>query len=71
MWFRPGLAPAQQRKEHGDHRIAAFEWPFDSVRGYFLNLSSHPAYEDFRRVRAELKKSGKPLRCRGHRNTAR
>jgi len=56
-----GLTPAQQRKEHGDHRIAAFEWPFDSVRGYFLNLSSHPAYEDFRRIRAELKKSGKPL----------
>ena len=56
-----GMAPAQQRKEHGDHRIAAFEWPFDSVRGYFLNLSSHPAYEDLRRIRAELKKAGKPV----------
>ena len=56
-----GLAPSQQRKELGDYRIAAFEWPFDSVRGYFLNLSSHPAYEDFRRIRAELKAAGKPL----------
>ena len=56
-----GMVPAQQRKEHGDHRIAAFEWPFDSVRGYFLNLSSHPAYEDFRRIRAELKAAGKPV----------
>jgi uncharacterized FlgJ-related protein len=56
-----GLAPAQQRKELGDYRIAAFEWPFDSVRGYFLNLSSHPAYEDFRRIRAEFKAAGKPL----------
>jgi uncharacterized FlgJ-related protein len=56
-----GIKPAQQRKEHGDHRIAAFEWPFDSVRGYFLNLSSHPAYEDFRRIRAELKAAGKPV----------
>jgi uncharacterized FlgJ-related protein len=55
-----GIAPLQQRKEKGDHRIAAFEWPFDSVRGYFLNLSSHPAYEDFRRIRAELKAAGKP-----------
>ncbi len=56
-----GLIPEQQRKELGDHRIASFEWPFDSVRGYFLNLSSHPAYEDFRRIRAQLRDSGKPL----------
>jgi len=31
------------------------------VRGYFLNLSSHPAYEDFRRLRAELRSRGEPL----------
>jgi Bax protein len=56
-----GLIPEQQRKKLGDHRIASFEWPFDSVRGYFINLSSHPAYEDFRRLRAELKAAGKPV----------
>jgi Bax protein len=56
-----GMVPEQQRRELGDHRIASFEWPFDSVRGYYINLSSHPAYEDFRRLRAELKASGKPL----------
>jgi uncharacterized FlgJ-related protein len=56
-----GLVPEQQRKQLGDHRIASFEWPFDSVRGYYLNLSSHPAYEDFRRLRAELKAAGEPL----------
>ena len=56
-----GLVPEQQRKELGDHRIASFEWPFDSVRGYYINLSSHPAYEDFRRLRAELRAAGKPL----------
>lgn len=56
-----GLIPEQQRSDLGDHRIAAFEWPFDSVRGYFLNLCSHPAYEDFRRLRADLRASGKPL----------
>jgi uncharacterized FlgJ-related protein len=56
-----GLVPEQQRKKIGDHRIASFEWPFDSVRAYFLNLSSHPAYEDFRRIRAKLKAAGKPL----------
>ena len=56
-----GLVPEQQRKQLGDHRIASFDWPFDSVRGYFLNLSSHPAYEDFRRLRADLKAKGEPL----------
>ena len=56
-----GLVPEQQRKNLGDHRIAAFDWPFDSVRGYFINLMSHPAYEDFRRLRADMRASGKPL----------
>ena len=56
-----GLVPAQQRKSLGDHRIASYEWPFDSVRGYFINLSSHPAYEEFRRLRASQRASGRPL----------
>jgi Bax protein len=53
-----GLVPEQQRKELGDHRIASFDWPFDSVRGYYINLSSHPAYEDFRRLRAAKRAAG-------------
>lgn len=56
-----GLVPQQQRKHLGDHRIASYEWPFDSVRGYFLNLSSHPAYEDLRKLRARRKTEGKPV----------
>jgi len=56
-----GLVPEQQRTDLGDHRIAAFDWPFDSVRGYFINLMSHPAYEDFRRIRAQLRAEGEPL----------
>ena len=56
-----GLIPEQQRKELGDHRIAAYDWPFDSVRDYFINLSSHPAYEEFRHLRADMKAAGKPL----------
>lgn len=57
-----GIKPKEQRtSSKGDHRIKAFEWPFDSVRGYFINLMSHPAYEDFRRLRAELRAAGKPL----------
>jgi uncharacterized FlgJ-related protein len=57
-----GLVPEQQRKSLGDHRIAAFDWPFDSVRGYFINLMSHPAYEEFRRLRAEARAAGRPFR---------
>ena len=57
-----GIKPEQQRRESkGDHRIKAFEWPFDSVRGYFVNLMTHPAYEDFRRLRAEMRSAGEPL----------
>ena len=57
-----GIKPKEQRtSSKGDHRIKAFEWPFDSVRGYFINLFSHPAYEDFRRLRAEMREAGKPL----------
>lgn len=56
-----GMAPKQQRKELGDHKIATFTWPFDSVRGYYLNLSTHPSYEDFRKIRARMRKEGKPL----------
>ena len=54
-----GIKPLRQRPELGDHRIEAYEWPFDSVKAYFLNISSHPAYEPLRRLRAELKKAGK------------
>jgi Bax protein len=56
-----GMAPQQKRASKGDYGIAAFEWPFDSVRGYFINLMSHPAYEDFRRLRAEMRAAGEPL----------
>lgn len=56
-----GLKPEQQRESLGDHRIAAFDWPFDSVRGYYLNLFSHPAYEPFRQLRAERRAAGLPL----------
>ena len=56
-----GMPPEQRRKGLGKYGIATFDWPFDSVRGYFLNLSSHPAYEDFRRLRARLRSEGKPL----------
>jgi len=56
-----GMAPESKRESKGNYGVAAFEWPFDSVRGYFINLMSHPAYEDFRRLRAEMRAAGEPL----------
>ncbi len=56
-----GMVPEQQRESLGDHRIAAYDWPFDSVRGYFINLNAHPAYARFRELRAEQRASGEPL----------
>ena len=56
-----GLKPEQQRESLGDHRIAAFDWPFDSVRAYFLNLMSHPAYSAFRDIRAARRAAGERL----------
>jgi len=56
-----GIVPGKQRKSLGNHQIKAFDWPFDSVRGYFINLMSHPAYEDFRRLRAQRRAAGEPM----------
>ncbi len=56
-----GMQPEQKRASKGNYGVAAFDWPFDSVRGYFINLMSHPAYEDFRRLRAEMRAAGEPL----------
>ena len=56
-----GLVPEQQRQSLGDHRIASYRWPFDSVRAYMINLNSHPAYEPLRKIRAELRAAGKPI----------
>ena len=56
-----GLVPEQQREHLGDHRIASYRWPFDSVRAYMINLNSHPAYEGFREIRSQLRANGEPL----------
>lgn len=39
----------------------SFATPADAIRGYFRNLNSHPAYEDFRRMRAHMRAKGIPI----------
>jgi len=56
-----GMRPKEHRAEKGDYGLAAFEWPFDSVRAYMRNLNTHRAYADFRKQRADLRRRGEPL----------
>ena len=57
-----GITPKEQRtSDKGDYRIAAFETPLDSVRGYTMNLNTHNAYRELRQKRAELRQAGKPI----------
>jgi uncharacterized FlgJ-related protein len=54
-----GMKPQQQRKSKGDYGVAAYKWPFDSVRSYMYNLNTHSAYQELRDRRATLRKQGK------------
>lgn len=57
-WGDEGIRPEQQRSEHGDHKIASYETPLQSVMAYMRNLNTHRSYEILRARRAELRRSG-------------
>jgi len=57
-WGEEGIKPKQQRAEHGDHKIASYKAPMESVIGYMHNLNTHRSYETLRARRAELRGSG-------------
>jgi uncharacterized FlgJ-related protein len=63
-WGGEGIKPEQQRAALGDHRIAAFESPLQSVMAYMHNLNTHPAYAELRAMRARLRREGQPIRGR-------
>jgi Bax protein len=54
-----GMKPLEHRESKGDYAVAAYKWPFDSVRSYMLNLNTHSAYQGLRDKRAVLRKQGK------------
>ena len=60
-WSEDGIKPETQRATLGDHRIAAFETPLLAVMAYMHNLNTHPAYEELRARRAEIRKNGERL----------
>ena len=59
-WSGEGLKPkdAEQGK---NHKVMKFNILQASVRAYQRNLNTHSSYEDFRKARAKLRDSNKPL----------
>ena len=49
-----GMVP-QERAAGETFRVRAFDGLLDSVRAYFHNLNTHPAYESFRKMRARMR----------------
>lgn len=54
-----GMKPEEHRASKGNYGVAAYRWPFDSVRSYMFNLNTHPAYQSLRDKRSALRKEGK------------
>ena len=59
-WSGEGLKP-KEAKEGEDHKVMKFNILQASVRAYQRNLNTHSTYKDFRKARAKLRDSNKPL----------
>jgi Bax protein len=55
-----GLVP-KKRDANKTHEVAAFDSPQESVKMYIRNLNSNSAYKPLRDLRAELRRSNKPV----------
>lgn len=60
-WGGKGIKPLQQRSSKGDYKVAAYDWPLDSVRAYMLNLNTQRAYADLRQQRARMRQQQEPF----------
>ena len=55
-----GIVPAQ-RPDGETHEVKRFGSLFESVRSYMRNLNTHSAYRELRDLRAQLRRSDRPL----------
>lgn len=55
-----GMVPAK-RDSGATHRVKSFRSILASLRAYMRNLNTHPAYQDFRELRAAQRQIGEPL----------
>ncbi len=56
-----GMKPKEHRASKGNYGVAAYDWPFDSVRSYMQNLNTHSAYQKLRDKRSSLRKLKKDV----------
>ena len=49
------------REDGATHKVRKFDYLLDSVRSYAHNLNKNRAYDDVRKRRAALRKTGKPI----------
>ena len=59
-WSGEGLRP-KEAKEGENHKVMKFNILQASVRAYQRNINTHSTYKDFRKARAKLRDSKKPL----------
>jgi Bax protein len=59
-WSGEGLKP-KEAKEGQSHKVMKFNILQASVRAYQRNINTHSSYKDFRKARAKLRDSNKPL----------
>ena len=59
-WSGEGLRP-KDAEEGKNHKVMKFNILQASVRAYQRNLNTHSSYKDFRKARAKLRDSNKPL----------
>ena len=59
-WSGEGLKP-KEAKEGERHKVMKFNILQASIRAYQRNINTHSTYKDFRKARAKLRDSNKPL----------
>ena len=58
-WSDDAITPEEQREHLGNYGIAKFGSLQESVCAYMLNINSHYAYQDLRKLRNESRSKGK------------
>ncbi len=59
-WGKKGMIP-EERDTDAKHKLRIFDSLDDSIARYMLNLNRHRSYEEFRRLRAQYRREGKPF----------
>ena len=63
LWcFRAGCGFVPKNRNHGAvHEVAKFSQLAEATYTYMRNLNRHPAYQNFREIRSQLRTEQKPI----------